>query len=278
MNNCEIIKDLLPMYIEGLCSPTSSTLVEQHLSTCKLCRQIHTQMLKEFEVEQVEVNKIALQQKQPFEKMNHIFNSYRGFSKILEWMTVLAVVITIILLGKGFIDTRDLSNDIIQQEKIEQEQHNIMKVAFENLASEGTSGLQKVSIDYQNQIKYIAAFSVSEVEPLSADFSKPKVIYPLPYEDAKATYENGQLITEVITPSDYDIGTMAMEEEGYIVQFEYNRHYLNEVEKAFQTKHYSPNNLQLWLPALIAMLLTLCLYFLYRGIKSTNRKAQKLIA
>lgn len=278
MNNCEIIKDLLPIYIDGLCSPTSSTLVEQHLSTCKQCKQIHTQMLKEFEVEQVEVNKIAIQQKQPFEKMNHIFKSYRGFSKILEWMTVLAVVITIILLGKSFIDTKDLADHIKHQEKIEQEQQNIMKSAFKNLTSEGTSGLQKISTDYQNQIKYIAAFSASEVEPLSTDFSKPKAIYPLPYEDAKATYENGQLITEKITPSDYDIGTMAMERDGYIVQFEYNRHYLNEVEQAFQTKHYSPNNLQLWLPALIAILVTLCLYFLYRGIKSTNRKAQKLIA
>ena len=278
MNNCEIIKDLLPMYIDGLCSPTSNTLVEQHLSTCKQCKQIHTQMLKEFEVEQAAVNKIAIQQKQPFEKMNHIFKSYRGFSKILEWMTVLAVMITIILLGKGFIDTKDLANNIKYQEKIEQEQQNIMKSAFENLASEGTTGLQKISADYQNQIKYIAAFSATEVEPLSADFSKPKAIYPLPYEKAKVIYENGQLITDEITPNDYDIGTMAMEKDGYIVQFEYTRHYLNGVEQAFQTKHYSPNNLQLWLPALIAMLVTFCLYFLYRGIKSTNRKAQKLIA
>ena len=278
MNNCEIIKDLLPMYIDGLCSPTSNTLVEQHLSTCKQCKQIHTQMLKEFEVEQAAVNKIAIQQKQPFEKMNHIFKSYRGFSKILEWMTVLAVMITIILLGKGFIDTKDLANNIKYQEKIEQEQQNIMKSAFENLASEGTTGLQKISADYQNQIKYIAAFSATEVEPLAADFSKPKAIYPLPYEKAKVIYENGQLITDEITPNDYDIGTMAMEKDGYIVQFEYTRHYLNGVEQAFQTKHYSPNNLQLWLPALIAMLVTFCLYFLYRGIKSTNRKAQKLIA
>lgn len=278
MNNCEIVKDLLPMYIDRLCSPTSNKLVEQHLATCGHCKQIHSQMLKEFEVEQVEVNKIANQQKQPFVKMNHIFKSYRGFSKILEWMTVLAMVITIILLGKGFIDTKDLANDIKHQEKIEQEQNNIMKVAFENLISEGTSGLKKVSTDYQNKIKYIAAFSATEMEPLPADYSMPKVIYPLPYEKAKATYENGQLITDKITHTDYDIGTMAMEKDGYIVQYEYTRHYLNEVEQAFQTKHYSPNNLQLWLPALIAMLVTLCLYFLYRGIKNTNRKVQKLIA
>ena len=76
MNHCEIIKDLLPMYIDGLCSSTSNTLVEQHLATCEHCKQIHSQMLKEFEIEQVEVNKIAIQQKQPFVKMNNIFKSY----------------------------------------------------------------------------------------------------------------------------------------------------------------------------------------------------------
>lgn len=265
------------MYIDGLCSPTSNTLVENHLSTCKQCKQIHNQMIKEFDVEQAEVNKIAIQQKQPFEKMNHIFKSYRGFSKILEWMTVLAVVITIILLGKGFIDTKNLANDIKHQEKIEQEQQIIMEAAFESLASEGISGLQNVSNEYQNQIKYIAVFNTTQVETLGTGYSKPKVIYPLPYEKAEVTYETGKLIEEKITPNDYDIGTMAMEKEGYIVQFEYTRQYINAVEQAFQTKHYSPNQLQLWLPVLIAALVTLSFYFLYRGIKTTNRKAQKLI-
>jgi Putative zinc-finger len=278
VNNCEIVKDLLPMYIDDLCSSTSNTLVEQHLSTCKQCNEIHTQMLKEFEIEQVEVNQMAIQQKQPFEKMKHIFKFYRVFSKILEWVTVLAVVITIILLGKGFIDTKDLASDLKHQEKIEQEQQKIMEAAFESLASEGTSGLQNVSIDYENQIKYIAVFDTPQMLALGTDFTKPTVIYPLPYERAKVIYENGKLIKEKITHTYIDVGTIAMKKDGYIVQFEYTEQYLNEVEQAFQTKYYSPYPFQLWLPALGAMLVTLIFYFLYRGVKTTNRKAQKLIA
>lgn len=278
MNNCEIVKDLLPMYIDGLCSETSNKLVEQHLSTCTQCKQIYEQMLNEFEVEQIGLNTIAIQQKQPFEKLNHIFKSYRGFSKMLEWLTVLAVVIMIILIGKGFIDTQGLAANIKQQENIEQEQQNIMNAAFENFATDGASGLEKVSTDYQNRIKYIAVFNTADVEPLAKDYDKPKAIYPLPYERAKVIYESGQLITDNITPSDYDIGTMVMEKDGYIVQFEYARHYLHEVERAFQTKHYSPTTLQLWIPALIAMIVSLCSFFLYRKIKDTNRKVQKLIS
>ena len=35
--NCELIQDLLPLYEEGLCSPTSRQIVEQHLCECKDC-------------------------------------------------------------------------------------------------------------------------------------------------------------------------------------------------------------------------------------------------
>lgn len=277
MNNCEIVKDLLPMYIDGLCSPTSNNLVEQHLSTCKQCNQIHTQMLSEFELEHEKVTKISLQQKQPFEKMNHIFKSYHFFSKILEWMTVLAVIITIILIGKSCMDTVDLANEFKHQELIEQEQQNIMNAAFENVMNSGTSGLQKVSSDYSNQIKYISIFNTKEMGSLSDEYSKPKVIYPLPYEKAEAIYESGQLITEKIIPTDYDIGTMAMEKDGYIVQFEYTKHHIFEVENAFQTKHYATSYIKIWIPALVAILMTICFYFLYREIRNNNRKAQKLI-
>lgn len=37
--NCEIIRDLLPLYAEGLASESSRTLVEEHLPTCESCRR-----------------------------------------------------------------------------------------------------------------------------------------------------------------------------------------------------------------------------------------------
>ena len=39
MTNCNIIKDLLPLYAEELCSPESRALVEEHLPDCKDCRE-----------------------------------------------------------------------------------------------------------------------------------------------------------------------------------------------------------------------------------------------
>jgi len=37
-NNCNIIKDLLPLYADGVCSKESCTLVEEHIKGCSECR------------------------------------------------------------------------------------------------------------------------------------------------------------------------------------------------------------------------------------------------
>jgi predicted anti-sigma-YlaC factor YlaD len=36
--SCEIVKDLLPLYLDGVCSNDSKTAVEEHLATCENCK------------------------------------------------------------------------------------------------------------------------------------------------------------------------------------------------------------------------------------------------
>lgn len=36
--SCEVIKDLLPLYHDGVCSKESKTMVEEHLSGCENCK------------------------------------------------------------------------------------------------------------------------------------------------------------------------------------------------------------------------------------------------
>ena len=43
---CDVIRDLLPLYAEKLASPASSALVEQHLAECPACRAELEQMEK----------------------------------------------------------------------------------------------------------------------------------------------------------------------------------------------------------------------------------------
>ena len=38
MNNCEIIRDLLPLYADEICSESSKQLVEEHIAACESCK------------------------------------------------------------------------------------------------------------------------------------------------------------------------------------------------------------------------------------------------
>ena len=38
---CEIIKDLIPLCSEGLCSEESRIAVEEHIKTCETCRLLY---------------------------------------------------------------------------------------------------------------------------------------------------------------------------------------------------------------------------------------------
>ena len=53
--NCDVIRDLLPMYAEGLTSEASNRLIEEHLEECTVCRGIARQMMEPIEAVQAEI-------------------------------------------------------------------------------------------------------------------------------------------------------------------------------------------------------------------------------
>ncbi len=42
--NCNVIRDLLPLYVDGCCSEDSAELVREHLQHCKLCERMKGEM------------------------------------------------------------------------------------------------------------------------------------------------------------------------------------------------------------------------------------------
>ncbi len=44
---CGIARDLLPLYVEGLCSEESQAALEQHLQECKGCQACYQRMRAE---------------------------------------------------------------------------------------------------------------------------------------------------------------------------------------------------------------------------------------
>lgn len=41
---CEIIQDLLPLYVDDACSQSSTEMIKEHLKTCQPCSEIYQQM------------------------------------------------------------------------------------------------------------------------------------------------------------------------------------------------------------------------------------------
>ena len=48
--SCDIIKDLLPLYHDGVCSEDSNKMVEEHLANCKMCNDELKAMAQELSV------------------------------------------------------------------------------------------------------------------------------------------------------------------------------------------------------------------------------------
>ena len=42
---CDIIQDMLPLYVDEVCSEAAAEMVKEHLATCAECNKIYQQML-----------------------------------------------------------------------------------------------------------------------------------------------------------------------------------------------------------------------------------------
>lgn len=43
-HECEIVQDLLPLYYDDVCSPSSKKLVQNHLANCESCRNLYEEL------------------------------------------------------------------------------------------------------------------------------------------------------------------------------------------------------------------------------------------
>lgn len=47
---CDVIFDLLPLYIDGMTSSETAKVVEEHLKECEVCRQMYEEMTGEIDI------------------------------------------------------------------------------------------------------------------------------------------------------------------------------------------------------------------------------------
>lgn len=81
---CEIIKDLLPNYIDELTSDESNKEIENHIKTCIKCKAELDNMKQDISIETLEINKKDIQPLKKFnKKYMNIFRNISIFSLII---------------------------------------------------------------------------------------------------------------------------------------------------------------------------------------------------
>ncbi len=91
--SCEVIQDLLPLYVDEVCSDGSAELVEEHMAECEACKQTCDVMKSEGKAE-------ALVQSEEFSKQQTVSvkKVKKKWSKTKKFFLVLGIVI-----GAGMI-------------------------------------------------------------------------------------------------------------------------------------------------------------------------------
>ena len=88
-NDCKIVQDLLPNYIENLTSKETNDFIEEHLKKCKECKDIYDNMTKNIKIDNIKNNKKEVKY---FKKFN---NKLKNLKIIIIFIIVLILVISI---------------------------------------------------------------------------------------------------------------------------------------------------------------------------------------
>lgn len=99
-SDCNIVKDLLPTYIDGLCSKESKEFIEDHLRNCPDCKEVFEMMQDDIKVEDLGPGKVeeelTIDQKKIIEsvreKMQRDIRRKTNFYRILCVAIILFVI------------------------------------------------------------------------------------------------------------------------------------------------------------------------------------------
>lgn len=91
--SCDVIQDLLPLYVDRACSEDSTGLVEEHMSECENCRQTYDAMRTEGKTEEL-VNSEEFQKQQT--------DSVKKVKKKWSWSKKIFLVLGIVI-GAGLL-------------------------------------------------------------------------------------------------------------------------------------------------------------------------------
>lgn len=89
--NCSLIKDLLPLYIDDLCSKESTEIIKNHLEACSGCKKEYEQLTNQPEIKALDDNSTEL--------IKGVGNMFKKDKKKAIIKTVSIFLVVLVLLG-----------------------------------------------------------------------------------------------------------------------------------------------------------------------------------
>lgn len=86
-NNCKIVQDLLPNYIEKITLQETNEFIENHLQSCEYCKKIHENMISDLEKEKV--------------KNTEVVKTIKKYKKRILFIKF--IVIIVLIVGIGYV-------------------------------------------------------------------------------------------------------------------------------------------------------------------------------
>ena len=148
---CEVVRDLLPSYVDGLTNDVSNQAVEQHIKICENCRKLYHEMQET--VNGDEVSEINNEQKANFKVPSEI--DYLKKIRKKNRMRILAAVLTVVIAAgvgiwcKAYLIGQKVEQAEFVQADVVMKDH---KVSVQGVLLDQTKGVADVAFQEQDGI------------------------------------------------------------------------------------------------------------------------------
>lgn len=288
-NKCNIVRDLLPSYIDHLCSQDSIQFIEEHMNSCKNCREVLESMKNDvdFSDEIDEVYKLEV--KRPFQKVSRFLIGQKKLTNYLLLATLFSLLFGFIFLIHSIIKYSENKEEVTKLEVVEQEKEAIMDDVFHILGASTVltereeKQLLTIFKKYDTKLNLLAVFSAADIEDwLQENASvkqKPTTIFPIEYNEAAIVIGNkGKLRkNEPITPSGYDLGTIVMANNRWVIQYEYKSSYEETIERHHQLTYYGPSTLSILQAPILMFTIFSVLFIVWLFLKRQNKRLKDVM-
>ena len=106
-NKCEVIQDLLPLYIDNICSDESRHMVSEHLDSCNECKKLYQNMTDPVKQD---LSESELDSEQAFKAIKRkLHKRSRIMIGITVFVTAIIVLLSTYFIGSGFMIRTDVA-------------------------------------------------------------------------------------------------------------------------------------------------------------------------